>query len=129
MLTDSRFDALIYGVLLSVSVQVDGVKQLCRKVRSGWTYRGVASYRCRLSSKLAPTDSHLYLAQYYLRYVLTGIGLFLSLNYVLFADRAYLFRGISPMQFLDTWEKSATHYIFGIWQCSCISIEFLIRVG
>jgi peptidoglycan/LPS O-acetylase OafA/YrhL len=93
--TDSRFDALIYGVLLSVSVQVDGVKQLCHKVRSEFgLIAGLLLIVAGLVLKLAPTDSHLYLAQYYLRYVLTGIGLFLSLNYVLFADRAYLFRGI-----------------------------------
>lgn len=89
--TDTRFDSIIYGVLLATAVALYSTRDVLTALRTiPAALSGVSLIIIGLGFKLpffyeAEIISSL---QYTLRYTLTGIGLFLSLNYVLFSPKA-----------------------------------------
>ena len=95
--TDTRFDSILYGALLATMAFTSGANVFLEKLRTfSIAIVGGLIVIIGLSFKLPAFNQYEVISelQYTLRYTLTGIGLLLVLNYILFAKTATVFRTI-----------------------------------
>lgn len=104
--SDTRFDSILYGVILAIAVQLRSTTGLLTQLRTGRAcVAGCVLIVAGLGLKLGLLKNYSALSslQYTLRFSLTAIGLFLIFNYVLFDTGRNFLRNIlsvSPLVYV-----------------------------